>query len=84
MQIHKSCVKRMKTSAKHRERNRARRSRLRAAIKDLRQQTKKDEALKLYRQVTRLLDRAASDGLIHRKKADRNKSRLAAVVSNIS
>ena len=74
----------MKTSAKQRERNRARRSRLRAAIKELRLQTNKDDALKLYQQVTRLLDRAASVGLIHRKKADRNKSRLAAVVSNIS
>ncbi|MCH7946478.1 MAG: 30S ribosomal protein S20, partial [candidate division Zixibacteria bacterium] len=39
---------------------------------------------KLYKQVTRLLDRAASDCLIHKKNADRNKSRFAAVVSRIS
>jgi len=81
--IHKDCVKRMRTSAKERERNRAKKSRLRAAIKELRAETKKDEAIKHYREVSRLLDRAASDGLIHRKNADRNKSRLAALVNRL-
>ena len=84
MPLHKSCVKRVKTSTKARERNRGKRSRLRAAIKELRLATSKDEALKLYKQVTHLLDRAASDGLVHKKNADRNKSRFAAVVNRIS
>ncbi|MGH8015460.1 MAG: 30S ribosomal protein S20 [Candidatus Zixiibacteriota bacterium] len=83
MPIHKDCVKRMRQSAKERERNRAKRSRIRAAIKALRAETKKDEAAKLYREVTSLLDRAASDGLIHRSNANRNKSRLAAVLSRL-
>jgi small subunit ribosomal protein S20 len=73
----------MRTSARERDRNRAKRSRIRAAIKSLKIETKKDEAAKLFREVSRLLDRAASDGLIHRKNADRNKSRLAAVVNRL-
>ena len=83
MPLHKSCVKRVNTTAKARERNRGKRSRLRATIKELRQATSKDDAAKLFKQVTRLLDRAAADGLIHKKNADRNKSRFAAVVSRI-
>ena len=83
MPIHKSCVKRMRSSAKERERNRAKRSRLRAAIKTLRLESKKDEAIKHFREVSRLLDKAAVDGLIHRRNADRNKSRLATFVNRL-
>lgn len=74
----------MRTSAKERDRNRAKRSRIRATIKALKAETKKDEAVKLYREISRLLDRAASAGLIHRRNADRNKSRLAAAVNRLS
>lgn len=83
MPVHKSCEKRMRSSAKERERNRGKRSRIRAAIKTLRAETKKDEALKHFQEVSRLLDKAAQDGLIHRKNADRNKSRLAAFVNRL-
>lgn len=83
MPVHKSCVKRMRSSAKQREANRSKRSRLRAAIKTLRQETDKVKAGEHFREVSRLLDRAAVDGLIHHKNADRNKSRLAAFVSRI-
>ena len=83
MPVHKSCVKRMRSSAKERERNRGKRSRLRAAIKTLRTETSKDKALEQYREVSRLLDRAAVDGLIHQKNADRNKSRLASFVNSL-
>jgi len=82
--IHKDCVKRMRQSAKERDRNRSKRSRIRAAIRALRAESKKDEAAKLYREVSSLLDQAASDGLIHHKNANRNKSRLAAMVSRLS
>lgn len=84
MPIHKDCVKRMRSSARERERNRAKRSRIRAAIKALRSETKKEAAATQYREVSRLLDRAASDGLIHRRNADRNKSRLAAMVNRLA
>ncbi len=83
MPVHKDCVKRMKTSAKERERNRSQKSRIRAVIKALRAETKKDEAMKHFREVTRLLDKAAANNLIHRKNANRNKSRLAAIVNRL-
>lgn len=73
----------MRTSAKERERNRAQKSRIRAAIKALRAETKKDEAIKHFCEVTRLLDKAAANNLIHRKNANRNKSRLAAIVNRL-
>jgi len=45
---HKSCAKRMKTSEKERIRNRAFRTTLRVAIKELRSETNKEEATKKY------------------------------------
>ena len=73
----------MKTSSKARERNRAHRSFLRAAIRDLRAETSKDEALKKLRKVTSLLDKAVTTGIIHKRNADRSKSRLAHFVKNV-
>jgi small subunit ribosomal protein S20 len=80
---HKSNFKRMKTSAKERERNRAYRSRLRAALKDVRAVQSKDEAAAKLKEAFRLLDRAASRGLIHKSNADRNKSRLALAINKL-
>lgn len=80
---HKSCKKRMKTSDKERLRNRGIRSVLRNAIKELRNATGKDEALSKYNNVTSLLDKAATYGIIHKKNASRNKSRLAHFVQKL-
>lgn len=84
MPSHKSNFKRMKTSAKERERNRGYRSHLRAAIKEIRSETTKAEAAKKLAAVSRLLDRAASRGLIKERTAARNKSRLALFVQKLS
>ena len=70
----------MRTSNEQRLRNRALRSQLRAAVKELRSETDKEEATKKYREVTSLLDMAAGYHLIHKKNADRNKARLAQVM----
>ena len=83
MPNHKSCEKRVKTSAKERDRNRAFRSRLRAALKDVRTATNKDDAQKKLKEATTVLDKAATYGLIHRKNADRNKSRLSLFVQKL-
>ncbi len=74
----------MKTSEKERLRNRGYRTTLRHAIRDLHNETNKDEALKQYKQVSILFDKAASYGLLHKKNAARNKSRLAKFVQTIS
>jgi len=73
----------MKTSANERTRNRAFRSKLRAAIKELREETNKDTAGKKYVEVSQMLDKAAAYHLIHKKNADRSKSRLALFVNKL-
>ncbi len=73
----------MKTSNEQRLINRAYRSQRRAAIKELRSETTKEEAVKTDHSVTSLFDKAASSGLIHKKNADRNKSRLAQALNRL-
>ena len=60
------------------------RSQLRTVIKEVQTATVKDEAVKKLNEVTVLLDKAAGKGLIHRKNADRNKSRLTRRVNKLS
>ncbi len=83
MPTHKSCVKRMRTSDDRRLRNRVLLSQLRAAMKELRSETNKEQAAKKYRQVSSLLDKAAGNHLIHKGNADRNKTRLAQLVNKL-
>jgi small subunit ribosomal protein S20 len=75
----KSAEKRMRTNRIREERNKAARSRLRTAIKKVRQSDTADaegtEAT--YLQAKSLLDRAARKRLIHPNKAARLKSQLA-------
>jgi len=80
---HKSCVKRMRTAGEERERNRAFRSRLRQAIKDVRTATDREAAAKILRETTSIIDKAAGSGLIHKRTAARNKSRLTQFVSKL-
>ena len=84
MPNHKSCVKRVKTSEKQRLRNRGTRSVLRASIRELREMTGKEEATTKYKEVAILLDKAAGQNIVHKKNADRNKSRLYKFVQKLS
>jgi len=74
----------MRTSAVSRLANRARRSQLRAAVRELRQTTDKESAQSQYKTVASLLDKAARYHLIHPRNADRNKARLARYVASLS
>jgi small subunit ribosomal protein S20 len=80
---HKSCAKRVKTSEAERTRNRAFRSRLRQAIKEVRTETGREEAARKLKEAMTLIDKAAGKGLIHKRTAARNKSRLALHVSKL-
>jgi small subunit ribosomal protein S20 len=80
---HKSAAKRMKISAGQRDRNRSFRSRLRQAIKDVRSATNHDTATQILRETTSIIDKAAGSGLIHKRTAARNKSRLTQFVSKL-
>ncbi len=84
MPSHKSCAKRMRTSANDRLRNRAVLSQMRSAVKELRAETSKDEALRKLRDVFSILDKAASRNVIHWRNAGRTKSRLTRFVQNIA
>ena len=73
----KSAVKRMNKSREQNARNRAKRSRLRTAIKRVREAADAETAEARFRQAQVLLDRAASSRLLHPNAAARMKSALA-------
>lgn len=79
----KSAKKRARTNLKRRERNRRDRSRLRTAIKKVRQADSADAARDAMRDAESLLDRLAGKGVIHDNTAARHKSRLRAHVAKI-
>ncbi len=77
MPHHKQFVKSLRQDAKRRLANRSQRARLRHAISDQRDEVDPTKAAALLPDVASLLDRAAKTHLIHPRKADRLKSRLA-------
>lgn len=72
----KSAKKRMELSRAANARNRAKRSRLRTAIKRVRQASEAAEAETRLKEAVSLLDRAARTRLVHPNRAARLKSRL--------
>ncbi len=77
MPHHKSAAKRVLTNEKARRRNVALRSRMRAAVKAVREATTRVEAQAAYRNAVSILDRTADKGVIKRETANRHKGRLA-------
>jgi small subunit ribosomal protein S20 len=83
MPQHKSAIKRMRTSERRRAYNRMNKSRMKNALKELRSTTDKTAAEEKYRQVSRILDRLATKGIIHRNTAAHKKSKLAKFVHSL-
>lgn len=83
MPQHKSAEKRMRTSLRKRARNRAYKSRMRTMIKKLRSTTDKVQAAELYKDVSSMLDRVATKGIVHKNFAANKKAKLAKFVSNL-
>jgi small subunit ribosomal protein S20 len=78
---HASALKAHRQSLKNREHNRQFRSRLRTALKNVRAAidgNDKAAAKTALREVTSLIDKLASKGIIHKNAAGRYKSRLSA------
>jgi small subunit ribosomal protein S20 len=75
----KSAIKRMKQSELRRQRNRATRSAIRSTTKAARTAVtdKSAEAAQAVREAIRLLDRAVTQGVMHRNTVARKKSALA-------
>lgn len=84
MPHHKSCKKRIKTSALARERNRALRSNMKKSVKAIRSCQTRAEAEKMISDVVCVIDKAAHKNIIHKKKAARDKSRLMAMVTRLT
>lgn len=84
MPHHKSAAKRVITNEKSRRRNVALRSRMRAAIKAVREAKTRADAQAAYRDAVSVLDRTASRGVIKRETASRHKGRLARYAASLS
>ncbi len=80
----KSAKKRQRQTESRTRENKVHRSELRTAIKKVRQAATKDEAATALKQAEVLIDRAAGKNLIHRKAANRNKSRLHKAVAGMA
>ncbi len=83
MANHKSSLKRIRSNAAKRLRNRYQAKTTRTFIKRLRNAVSKEEALALLPKVTSMLDRLAKKNVIHKKKANNNKSKLAKFVNKL-
>ena len=83
MANHKSSIKRIRSNAAKRLRNRYQAKTTRNAIKKLRTSTDKAEASTLLTKVISMLDRLAKKNVIHKNKASNNKSKLTKYVNNL-
>lgn len=79
-----SVLKRIRQNRRRYLRNKARKERLKNAIKELKKITNKEEALKLFPKVQSIIDKAAKWGIIHENKAARIKSKLAEYIASLS
>jgi small subunit ribosomal protein S20 len=73
----------MRTSERRRAYNKMNKTRMKTAMKDLENTTERTEAEAKYRNVSQILDRLATKGIIHRNTAARKKARLAKLVNNL-
>ena len=80
----KSAKKRQRQTESRTRENKVHRSELRTAMKKVRQAATKDEAATALKLAEVLIDRAAGKNLIHRKAANRNKSRLHKAVAGMA
>ncbi len=87
MASHDSALKAHRQNVKRREHNRQLRSRLRTALRDIREAIDSDDPDKVkdaLRNTISLVDKMAAKKLIHRNTAGRYKSRLASRVAKKS
>ena len=81
MAQHKSAEKRARAARRRATHNTQWKSRMRNAIKRLRETKDKTKAQEELRKTVKLLDQLAAKGIIHRNKAANNKSKLTRLVT---
>jgi small subunit ribosomal protein S20 len=84
MPQHKSCKKRMSVSAKARVRNRAVRSEVKTAIRNVKRAESSEDARAALVKAYSVLDKAAKKKVIHQNKANNQKARLTAAISKLA
>ena len=84
MANHKSSLKRIRQEEKRRLHNRYYAKTMRNTVKKLRATTDKAEAVALFHNVQKMLDKLAKRNIIHKNKAANLKSKLAAHISKLA
>ena len=84
MANHNSAIKRDRQNKKQRARNRQVRSTARTAAKKVQAITEPESAAEMLRTATKVIDKAASKGVLKKKTASRKISRLAKQVNKLS
>ncbi|MDY4873054.1 30S ribosomal protein S20 [Phocaeicola faecicola] len=84
MANHKSSIKRIRQEEKRRLHNRYYAKTMRNAVKKLRATTNKAEAIALFPNVQKMLDKLAKRNIIHKNKAANLKSKLAAHIGKLA
>ena len=87
MANHFSALKRARQTERRTTRNRANKSRVRSALRELREALtagNRENAEQAFRKTVSTLDKAIQKGVLHRNTADRYKSRLSARLSALA
>ncbi|MCD8210538.1 MAG: 30S ribosomal protein S20 [Prevotella sp.] len=83
MANHKSALKRIRQTKKRTLHNRYYAKTMRNAVRKLRAMTNKEEALKAYPNVQKMLDKLAKTNIIHKNKAANLKSKISAYINKL-
>lgn len=83
MANHKSALKRARQNEERRERNRAVKTRLKNAVKTVRQTavTAGSDPAEVFKEAQSIIDKAAKKGVIHKRAASRKIARLQRLVN---
>ena len=84
MANHKSSLKRIRQDKKKNLHNRYYAKTMRNAVRKLRAMTDKEEAVKMYPSVQKILDKLAKTNLIHKNKAANIKSSWAQHINSLA
>ncbi|MCQ2224403.1 MAG: 30S ribosomal protein S20 [Paludibacteraceae bacterium] len=83
MANHKSSIKRVRQTEAKRLQNRYYAKTARNAVRDLRAEKDKNEAIKRLPEVSSMLDKLVKTNVIHKNKASNLKSKLAKMISKM-
>jgi len=83
MANHKSALKRVRQTKTRTLHNKYYAKTMRNAVRKLRELTDKEEAIKLFPSVTKMLDKLAKRNIIHKNKAANLKSSLALHINKL-